>query len=1596
MKNICNNANFGFKNRIARMALLRSEPRKLNRSFGGLRASLLLALTAGWMGMGNNSFATLNYFEDFTTAGVLTANGWTAFSGAGTNALTASSPGLSYAGLASSGNGVTVGNTGEDAYKATATSNTSGDLYASFLINVSAAQATGDYFVSFYSKATAGGGYFGRVFIKSTTGGFLLGISKNSAATSAVWDTNTRSFGTTYLVVVKMVRVGTNSSTTTDDTTSVFVNPVLGATEPSPTISGAVSGADTYAGIDGFALRQGTSAAAPTLRIGAIRYGTTWADVTPAGSSSSPSVTPSVSTLSAFSTTAGTASAAQTFTVTGANLSADLTVTAPTGFEVATDGATFAASKILTQTAGAVSGTISVRIAASTAEGALASANVTLVSGATSANVAVSGTVTAAGAAAVSVTGGTLTAFSTVAGTASAAQSFTVSGQNLTSDITVTAPTGFEVSTDAVSYASSKTLTQVSGTVAATTISVRIAASAAAGTLASANVTVSATDVTTANVAVSGTVTQPALTLTLNPTSVAENAVAPASTGTVGIPASLGTDLVVNLVSTNTAAATVPASVTITNGTTNAIFDIAAVSSSGSYQPQTTAIQASNSNYTTASATLTVTNVDVPTAPLAAKGWINEFHYDNTGTDSGEFVEIVLADTTPTTNVSVVLYNGGTAGSFIPYGTASDLASFTKGVSANGYTIYSKSFPVDGIQNGGTDGIALIIDNVVEEFISYEGSAVATSGAAAGYTSKDIGISEGAEGAGGSLYRYGPGSVGRDFAWAKATVATPGQVNPGQNLGATGVQGTGTLAIANTTASSPFLTQNIFPKATAGQTVSLTLTGTVSSGTIGAMSVVVPAAFTGLNAGNVTVSGTGAGTPVTTLSGSTLTVTGLVVDQLNPVTINIAGLTTPETETAGDLTKDGNYPFTVQTGVDGNLQPLLIQPIAVVTIPIANLGDVDANGVSLDVGKTVAVQGVCTEENFNSTSSTSAYLQSGQPDGIRKAGINIYSGQRNLFVRGNEYVVTGSVLNYSGLTELVVAASSQVVRLGTATAVPTPVTLTIDQLTAAHEAYEGSLVRVVGLSKVSGTWALTVVGTTTSGSNIILASGGVNLVARLNAGSTALAEPIYPTAITGIYGQFVAGSPYTGGGQIQPRDQADIEDAPGLRLTFAEAYLYESTTPPLGGTPVGGALTVSRTGADTSAALVVALSASPTGLLQFPASVTIPAGQESAIVTVEAIDNSAFDAAGFTNVTLTGSALGSGLGDGSTTVMILEDEASAPADTIKPGIALIGDNPLLLANGATYTDPGAKVTDNVDAERTITGSGTVNTAVQGDYTVTYNATDAAGNAADAVTRTVRVAAPVVVQSTYAEWSGGATLDSAGLAKYAIGGASSLTANDGVKPTTALTGGFLVITAIVRTDNSSLTVVGQAVTDLANYASGTGVTTVNGVETTDQAGVPTGHKRKTFSVAQGSDARKFIRLSASLSLSGTNTTVSVARDSGGATLLQVTGATAGATSGGTATSEKRTIYYFAPDTTSSPTYTGGAWPYVMVQGQLSAGVGVTATLTKNSSGMLLVNGLPAYQYVVDSGSTTASGVSGAWPAMRADGTKTTTGPSGTLQ
>jgi hypothetical protein len=85
------------------------------------------------------------------------------------------------------------------------------------------------------------------------------------------------------------------------------------------------------------------------------------------------------------------------------------------------------------------------------------------------------------------------------------------------------------------------------------------------------------------------------------------------------------------------------------------------------------------------------------------------------------------------------------------------------------------------------------------------------------------------------------------------------------------------------------------------------------------------------------------------------------------------------------------------------------------------------------------------------------------------------------------------------------------------------------------------------------------------------------------------------------------------------------------------------------------------------------------------------------------------------------------------------------ADTIAPTIALIGSETIAHEQGTNYVDAGATATDAVDDSVEIVTTGTLNTAIAGTYTLTYTATDQAGNISSA-TRTLVVAdtaAPVI-------------------------------------------------------------------------------------------------------------------------------------------------------------------------------------------------------------------------------------------------------------
>jgi hypothetical protein len=206
-------------------------------------------------------------------------------------------------------------------------------------------------------------------------------------------------------------------------------------------------------------------------------------------------------------------------------------------------------------------------------------------------------------------------------------------------------------------------------------------------------------------------------------------------------------------------------------------------------------------------------------------------------------------------------------------------------------------------------------------------------------------------------------------------------------------------------------------------------------------------------------------------------------------------------------------------------------------------------------------------------------------------------------------------------------------------------------------------------------------------------------------------------------------------------------------------------------------------------------------------------------------------------------------------------------DGVGPVITLAGLNTVNLNVGDSYSDAGATAVDAAEnTTESLTGISTVNTAVEGTYTVTFNALDAAGNAATAVTRTVIVAA--APGSTFAGWSGGATLDATNVGKYAIGGASSPTAQ-GEAPTVGK--GFLTpnhysyIEAIVRTDDSKLTITGESTTDLVAGFGSTGTWTTEGASLgVSQAGVPTGCERKRFIYWHGmTQNRMFMRLKATL-------------------------------------------------------------------------------------------------------------------------------------
>lgn len=389
---------------------------------------------------------TLLLEDNFTgTVGtLLTANGWSAHNGSGSTPMSIASPGLTYAGYPSSGigNATSASVNGEDVNKPF-TSVSSGSVYYSFLINTGITTTTVGYSAHFMQNSTT---FHGRFWLKSVGTEVSFGLSKTTAA--ATWDPTNYAKDTTHLIVLKYTF---NTGSTNDDAVYMFVNPTLGGEEPTPTVSITTDTALDATSISMVGLRQwnvGTLA-----RFDGIRVGTSWADI--AGSAApSPTITVSPSSLSGFTYVfgAGPSAPAQSFTISGANLTNNISIAAPTNFEISeTEGSGYTTPIVLVPVSGSVDDkTIYVRLKAGLTTGTYDAELITATStGALDKTVSCSGSVIAP--AYIHAGASELDPLACIQNNPSdEMRSYTLYGENTTSPIVVTAPTGFQIATSEI------------------------------------------------------------------------------------------------------------------------------------------------------------------------------------------------------------------------------------------------------------------------------------------------------------------------------------------------------------------------------------------------------------------------------------------------------------------------------------------------------------------------------------------------------------------------------------------------------------------------------------------------------------------------------------------------------------------------------------------------------------------------------------------------------------------------------------------------------------------------------------------------------------------------------------------------------------------------------------------------------------------------------------------------------------------------------------------------------------------------------------------------------------------------------------------
>jgi hypothetical protein len=296
-------------------------------------AGLVLVIFLSMVGFKGVAQPLLVENFDYTIGSLLTENGWTAHSGEGNESIDVTN-GLIFSGYAGSGIGgaANLDNNGEDVNK-TFTEMTTGTVYAAFVVQTQAANASG-YFIHF-GQSTIATTYFTRIYVSATGDGIGLGLGNTPPATYSPVTP-----GIPALVVIKL-DIDTKVS-------SIYVFNSFPASEPT-TPDGTVTETASFSNVGSIALRQFN--AAEKVIVDGIRVADNWAEAVAPSSGSTPVISASPGTLSGFVYSIGNGpSVSLSYNLSGVDLTpafSDITVTPTANFEISLDNASFVQTPIL-------------------------------------------------------------------------------------------------------------------------------------------------------------------------------------------------------------------------------------------------------------------------------------------------------------------------------------------------------------------------------------------------------------------------------------------------------------------------------------------------------------------------------------------------------------------------------------------------------------------------------------------------------------------------------------------------------------------------------------------------------------------------------------------------------------------------------------------------------------------------------------------------------------------------------------------------------------------------------------------------------------------------------------------------------------------------------------------------------------------------------------------------------------------------------------------------------------------------------------------------------------------------------------------------